>query len=394
MIGTFVSNIGNGMFSLIVSKVLYDKTGSVTAFGIVIIVQNIASLLLNIVAGYSADRFSTRRVSMIADFLQGLLILSGAILLRFGDQIIVLMTVMVLVNFVLPFFRAANFKIIPELNRGETKLISLNGFRSSLNQSGQLIGVALAAPLIFMHWTIAALVINATSFFISCFCTSRLKLKQANTPTKLGKVGNLYRSWVDIIRTLFLDKQLLLLLIFTIFDYISVSFVNLMEIKYATVTLHNAALLSLLDGAFAVGAMSAFLLINIWFSRVRFHTIAWVGLLIQGLMFIALCIFNDLVIAAIVMFIIGVFNGCSVSIFQTELHKIFKDNDRGRISSFRDVLVSIGTIIVIPVASRALNLDLNFGLIVFGVFLIVIAVFLVVVCIKGLFSVNIEDDKH
>lgn len=62
--GTFISNIGNGMFSLIVGQMLYAATGSVGAFGLILIIQNLSSLLLNIIAGYVADLIDAKKVSV------------------------------------------------------------------------------------------------------------------------------------------------------------------------------------------------------------------------------------------------------------------------------------------------------------------------------------------
>lgn len=50
LLGTFVSNLGDGIFTLIISKILYDKTGSVSAFGLVLIIQNVASFFAKFIS--------------------------------------------------------------------------------------------------------------------------------------------------------------------------------------------------------------------------------------------------------------------------------------------------------------------------------------------------------
>ena len=140
LLGTFVSNLGDGIFTLIISKILYDKTGSVSAFGLVLIIQNVASFLLNLLAGYIADIKKPQFISEIADNLRGIMIILGIIFLRLSNNIIVvLMILMLILNLIVPFFRAANFKIIASIQRGGLGLLPLNGLRSSVNQSGQLL---------------------------------------------------------------------------------------------------------------------------------------------------------------------------------------------------------------------------------------------------------------
>lgn len=179
LLGTFVSNLGDGIFTLIISKILYDKTGSVSAFGLVLIIQNVASFLLNLLAGYIADIKKPQFISEIADSLRGIMIILGIIFLRLSNNIIVvLMILMLILNLIVPFFRAANFKIIASIQRGGLGLLPLNGLRSSVNQSGQLLGVAIATPLIAFNLTIPALLIDALTFFTSFICTIFLKFNK------------------------------------------------------------------------------------------------------------------------------------------------------------------------------------------------------------------------
>ncbi|KAA8791580.1 MFS transporter, partial [Lactobacillus crispatus] len=100
LLGTFVSNLGDGIFTLIISKILYDKTGSVSAFGLVLIIQNVASFMLNLLAGYIADIKKPQFISEIADSLRGIMIILGIIFLRLSNNIIVvLMILMLILNF-------------------------------------------------------------------------------------------------------------------------------------------------------------------------------------------------------------------------------------------------------------------------------------------------------
>lgn len=376
LFGTFISNLGDGIFTLIISKVLYDKTGSVSAFGLVLIVQNLASFLLNLVAGYVADIKRPQLISEIADSLRGIILILSVIFLGAGDIVAILMISMILLNLIMPFFRAANFKIVASIQRGKLRLLSLNGLRSSVNQSGQLLGVALATPLIALNLTRLALVIDAITFFTSVFCTFFLKFRrerQTETSNNLG-LKQLYTDWFKLLKSLFISKQLFLLIFFASIDSVIVAFINLMEIKYATAILKNSVYLTVLDGAFALGAMLNFTVIYLIFEKFAFARISWSGLFFQAVGFIGLTLTRSVYVATTFMFIIGIFNGASQSLFQTQLHVSFANEMKGKISSLRDAMVALLNIIMIPIFSRLLNLNLKLGFVIFSISILIICV--------------------
>lgn len=383
LLGTFVSNLGDGIFTLIISKILYDKTGSVSAFGLVLIIQNVASFMLNLLAGYIADIKKPQFISEIADSLRGIMIILGIIFLRLSNNIIVvLMILMLILNLIVPFFRAANFKIIASIQRGSLGLLPLNGLRSSVNQSGQLLGVAIATPLIAFNLTIPALLIDALTFFTSFICTIFLKFNKEH-PVQIkvsdNKLKKMYFEWFKLLRTLFISKKLLLLVFFSSIDSVIVAFINLMEIKYATVVLKNSVYLTALDGSFALGAMLNFTIIYLLFERFNFSEISWSGLFCQALAFIGLTLTGSIYVSTIFICIIGIFNGASQSLFQTQLHTSFDETMKGKISSLRDAMVAFLNLIMIPVFSRLLNFNLCIAFWIFALCILVssISVFLI-----------------
>lgn len=383
LLGTFVSNLGDGIFTLIISKILYDKTGSVSAFGLVLIIQNVASFMLNLLAGYIADIKKPQFISEIADGLRGIMIILGIIFLRLSNNIIVvLMILMLILNLIVPFFRAANFKIIASIQRGSLGLLPLNGLRSSVNQSGQLLGVAIATPLIAFNLTIPALLIDALTFFASFICTIFLKFNKEH-PVQIkvsdNKLKKMYFEWFKLLRALFISKKLLLLVFFSSIDSVIVAFINLMEIKYATVVLKNSVYLTVLDGFFALGAMLNFTIIYLLFERFNFSEISWSGLFFQALAFIGLTLTSSIYVSTIFIFIIGIFNGASQSLFQTQLHTSFDETMKGKISSLRDAMVAFLNLVMIPVFSRLLNFNLYIAFWIFALCILVssISVFLI-----------------
>lgn len=67
MLATFITNIGNGMYTIAVSKLVYDKTHSAMAFGGVIIIQYVVMFALQFLSGSLVDRNNPKYISIICD---------------------------------------------------------------------------------------------------------------------------------------------------------------------------------------------------------------------------------------------------------------------------------------------------------------------------------------
>ena len=69
-----ITDIGNGMHTITIGKLLYDRTGSVAAFGSVIIAEYILNFLLQTLAGSMVDRGSPKAICVWADIVRGIFI--------------------------------------------------------------------------------------------------------------------------------------------------------------------------------------------------------------------------------------------------------------------------------------------------------------------------------
>lgn len=407
--GTFISNVGNGMFALIVSKALYDETGSVGAFGLVLVIQNVVTVLLNIVAGQRSDHTDPQRLSVGSNVVSGMLTLSAAVWCIWTPEslTVALMTLTAALSVVTPFFRAANFTLIPHLERGPLTLLTLNAVRSSLNQSGQLVGVALAAPLALLNSPLPALALSLAAFLLTALLMNLAHTVGSSTSASMhghaatdgtvsigrgtphsprGRIMTLYSDWFHILRDMLRRPSLLALPMLAVSDYVSVAFINLMEIKYATDMLGHAAYLSLLDGAFAAGAIGSFLLSKPVLSHWSFRTLAPWGMGLQAIAYALLATQHLAVTSAALMLTLGLVNGASIAVYQTALHTSFPDAQLGRISSLRDLLVSVATLATIAVFTGIVDANLHIGLWTFAAMLMTMSLICMAACHTRLFA--------
>jgi MFS transporter, DHA3 family, macrolide efflux protein len=145
--GTFASNIGNGIHTLAAGALLYQQTGTVAAFGVVIIIEQIVTVLMQLIAGPWVDRGDPRRIAVMAEVARGGIVCALALALAATDSPampwVLAMTVMIRV--IHTFHRAATFAVTPDLAQA-CDLARLNSWFSAAQQGGQLVGLALSSP--------------------------------------------------------------------------------------------------------------------------------------------------------------------------------------------------------------------------------------------------------
>ncbi|MEA5472296.1 MFS transporter [Spirulina sp. 06S082] len=83
-LGQFLSLIGSRLTSFGLSVWLYEYTGSVTQFGLLVLCRSTAGLVFSPIAGVFVDRWDRRWTMIIADFCSGLCTLGIAVLLIVG----------------------------------------------------------------------------------------------------------------------------------------------------------------------------------------------------------------------------------------------------------------------------------------------------------------------
>ncbi|HEY0992758.1 MAG TPA: MFS transporter, partial [Kofleriaceae bacterium] len=255
-----VTNIGNGMHTLVVSKLLYDATGSSAAFGVVLVGEYAINFLLQLVAGSAVDRGNPRLVSVWADLLRGAFICIAAVMLgASGSGKYWVFATVIVINAAKPFYRSATFALAPIVVQAD-QLLTFNGLSGSLLQAGQLLGVALVGPVLANFAVATAFALNGISFLTSGVLILCARVPAvARPPRSTGSfLHNTVHDWGEIIRLLRRDLALAAHVVLCAGDFLLVSFVNLTLVPYVNGRLGGTAYwLSVLDGGFAVGALTA-----------------------------------------------------------------------------------------------------------------------------------------
>jgi hypothetical protein len=350
-----VSNVGNGMQTLAVGQLLYERTGSVAAFGAVIVAEYLVLFLTNALAGAWADRSDPARTLAVVDGVRALGVLLASLMLLGEDLLLasmLLLTVVVQVG--KPFNKAARFVLEPALIP-PGQLARYNGLSVSCIQLGQLLGIGLAG-LVLSRWSAPlAIAFNGLSFLLAslaCLLLPAVPRAELAAPRAGAWLAAIWQDWRDLLRYLRRAPGLPTLLAASAGDYLTPSFLNLFLVLL--VALHfqgNPYGLSILDGCFAVGAMLGGLLVERAAARLDARTCALVGLGGQGLAFLLLALAGGAAPAALLTLCIGISTALSYSALTLTLQLRVRGGPyKGRVALARSLVAALFACIALPAA--------------------------------------------
>jgi DHA3 family tetracycline resistance protein-like MFS transporter len=180
--GQTISRLGDSLYRMALIFWVFEKTGSATAMGTVLIFSQVPMLIFLLIGGIVVDRLPRLRILFLSDLLSGLVVLSVA-LLSWLDllQIWHIYLASLVFGFVEAFFFPAYQSVIPQIIPVElrTSANSLNGLSQRVMS---VIGPIAGAWLAQAGGTSLAFGLDSLSFFISVLCIVpilRMKLVEA-----------------------------------------------------------------------------------------------------------------------------------------------------------------------------------------------------------------------
>jgi len=101
-----VNNIGNGVYTLTIARIGYEKTGSPAIFGQLLVAEYIIIFLLQMYAGMITDRKNPKYICVTCDMIRGIsLFLSTAIFVVTGNMLWIGLQ-FVVISITKPFYRS------------------------------------------------------------------------------------------------------------------------------------------------------------------------------------------------------------------------------------------------------------------------------------------------
>ena len=169
-IGQTISKVGNGAYLVVLGWTVYKVTGSAAAMGLVMAANTVPQLALVLYGGVLADKFSRRKVVLIADSVSALVtcaLAAGAALDRLTAGWLVLAAV--LLGAAGAFYGPAYRSIVPDVVEPD-KYGAANGLLQASANVAQIAGPALAGGIFAIGGATAGFGFDAATFAVAAAC--------------------------------------------------------------------------------------------------------------------------------------------------------------------------------------------------------------------------------
>lgn len=320
-IGQLISIVGSGLTGFALGVWIFQETGRATPFALTVLFGSLPAVLLGPIAGSVADRFSRKKVMLLADTGNAIITLIAFVLLLNGQLEIWNIYVIALAGSVFsafqePAFGASIIMLVPKKD-----LQRANGMTQMTNALGNLVPPLLAGLLFGLIGLKGIMLIDFITYFaaMGTIIISRIPQPERVEPQVKGS------QWQEAMagwRYLKSTGGLLGL----VFYFALVNFmINYAAVLTSPMVLANfsPAILGYIQTVGGVGMLIGSVLLSVWggpkkkiFSILLFISISSIGLAIAGLRP------NAFLIAAgyfVMLFVIPLASGSSQAIFQTKV---------------------------------------------------------------------------
>lgn len=202
--GQMVSRFGDALDLFAFVWIVLELTGSTLMMGTFIMVNVLPNVLLGPFAGVLVDRWSRKRVMLVADLGRGLVLAILALLWALDLVQVWMLFVVTFVSSIFETFSAPARRAVLPLLVGKENLVAAHGLYSMGDGLANLFGLAAAGAVVAWLGVLPAIVVDAGTFFFAAFTVAVAaipELERATAPLKvraffqeLGEGLNFIRS--------------------------------------------------------------------------------------------------------------------------------------------------------------------------------------------------------
>jgi CRP-like cAMP-binding protein/sugar phosphate permease len=168
-----VSTIGSSLTDLAAGILIFQRTNSAFAVGLMLMATAVPSLVVGLIAGVFVDRFDRKKIMIASDLLRAGIVVSIPFLVQI--DILLLYVAVVLASSVKQFFDPAEQSVLPDV-ASEEELSAANAFLSISSFGSTAIGFAAAGFLAASGEIALAFYADALTFLVSAACVFAVKI--------------------------------------------------------------------------------------------------------------------------------------------------------------------------------------------------------------------------
>jgi hypothetical protein len=366
--GSMLFNLASGCYTITLGQALFERSGSVSAFTGVVVIEYLVPVLLGAVAGSMADRVNPAVVCAVASIVPALSLVAYLVapagLLLVGGVAIGL-----IINLVRPFYRAGIFAVGPR-SLDPVDLPRYNMRWTVSVQAGQIVGGAVAGAFLWAAGPTWAFLAAAVAFALAAYALA--SARSTIRTTLDGDCATDGEGWISILREAIGSARSVLSLLLLGVDFLTIAAFNVALAPLVDQLYGNESWLGILDVCFAVGAIVAPSLWARCSSGVSTRGAVSSGFAIQiaGFAAIALSIVVGGIVGQSGVPIGAVLLGLGVAVSSSQQVSILqawaKSSTIGRVGALRQAVIGLTTAATLPLVGHMVDIDLAaaFGVVV------------------------------
>ncbi len=334
------SSFGDYFFQIAMMWLIYTRTGSGFATGLMLVVAVLPLVILGPVFGVVADRWNRKRIMQIANFLQALLAACLALALLFGMRILwplyVITALLETTNVVYSPARAGIFTdLVPP-----DQLLNANSLFSTSRQGARLVGSVSGGLVMATLGPVPAIGFDALMYLCAAFFITRISYRKP--PVLEPDPKNLKLSgWQEFAlgwRWLRQHPVILILTTIGMLSNVALGPANVLAPMLIRTTLHSSAAgLGVFDAAIGLGIMVGGLVIGS-LSIQRVGLVFCCALSLEGIAMAVVAWAPTLAVADLGNFVFG-FGLVSANVPASTMHqRLVPGPMRGRVSSITSMI--------------------------------------------------------
>lgn len=340
-LGQLVSNVGSNMHSLAVMWYVLEATGSTAKAGITLIFTTVPNLLLSPLAGPLADRMDRKKIIVISDIINGMLVGMIAIL-SFTNHLDLWMlyAISALMSATSAFFGPAVNATIPAIVKKEN-LVSANSLSQMTRYGTSILGPAVGGILIAFIGIPGLFLLNSISFILSGLSESFMRIPYI-APKVAQKKSLLSEFKEGVIYTITNKNLLHLMIVAGVIINFFYAPLTLYIAVFAKDALHAGSKgYGILLSALSAGGLTMSFVIPKISRKLGEYKLLFIGLTLEGVMLIPFTFVSNVYTGVIILYLLGCAFGIVNVIFGTVIQKIVPNHIMGRVSSVLNILCTL-----------------------------------------------------
>ena len=357
--GSTMFNLASGCYTITLGQALFEKSGSVSAFTGIVVIEYIVPVILGALAGSMADRVNPAVVCAVASIIPALSLIAYLVAPA-GLLVVAGVAIGLVINLVRPFYRAGIFAVGPR-SLDPADLPRYNMRWTVSVQAGQIVGGAVAGVFLWAAGPKWAFLAAAVAYALAAYALASARSAMSTTPDEDGATDD--TGWGSVLREAISSTRSVLSLLLLGVDFLTIAAFNVALAPLVHRLYGNGSWLGILDVCFAAGAVVApALWARCSSASTRQAVTSGFAIQIAGFATIALAIElggtvgqSGVPLGAVLLGLgVAVSSSQQVSILQTWA----RSSTIGKVGALRQAVIGLTTAVTLPVVGHMVDVDL------------------------------------